>query len=587
MLNYLVKSYTFKQLKQSIVVPKFQRNLVWNKDRKRSFIRTILNGDPFGVLLIYSNPKTHKEQIIDGLQRFTTLMNFESKPFELLEFDEFDFDEFKNISYKIMQHQRSLTEDVILNGVIEEFKDIVQEYNYIDELVPRDEFKKIYLKQLRERYFEIKGTVEEYSIEPDVAEIWRKLKEKISLDSIEIPIIVYQGDERNLPDLFERLNTGGTKLSKYEVFSSSWSNNVLTKMEPRITKEVDKKYMALIEDTQLDIENYTEGLIELSGEVTLYEFCYALGKLIKQKNEHIFGKKSSVVYDSVDSIGFSSLASALELHLQDMPELNKIITDNISTSKLKKLVDAILDSYAELSEILYLNRMTFNKYIEAQIISMAMTLFKINYDFDKDTFETVVNNTRRSSLDKFRKYATFRYFHDMIRGYWAGNGDNKLYELVSSNLDNNRYLSPIDEDTWRYLLKEWFNDILLKKPKTPLNDSKVFLGMIFVPLNNKNDFEKLKQFLIIPKTILEKNYIKDNYAHPANLFLVHNQFKEFTKDLILEERTTNLSLENALDYFPSIEELEKFKTPFSEQMYVDFLNERTEVLIEAFISLLN
>lgn len=587
MLNYLVKSYTFKQLKQSIVVPKFQRNLVWNKDRKRSFIRTILNGDPFGVLLIYSNPKTHKEQIIDGLQRFTTLMNFESKPFELLEFDEFDFEEFKNITYKIMQHQRSLTEDVILNGVIEEFKDIVQEYNYIDELVPRDEFKKIYLKQLRERFFEIKGTVEEYSIEPDVAEIWRKLKEKISLDSIEIPIIVYQGDERNLPDLFERLNTGGTKLSKYEVFSSSWSNNVLTKMDPRITKEVDKKYMALIEDTQLDIENYTEGLIELSGEVTLYEFCYALGKLIKQKNEHIFGKKSSVVYDSVDSIGFSSLASALELHLQDMPELNKIITDNISTSKLKKLVDAILDSYAELSEILYLNRMTFNKYIEAQIISMTMTLFKINYDFDKDTFETVVNNTRRSSLDKFRKYATFRYFHDMIRGYWAGNGDNKLYELVSSNLDNNRYLSPIDEDTWRYLLKEWFNDILLKKPKTPLNESKVFLGMIYVPFNNKNDFEKLKQFLIIPKTILEKNYIKDNYAHPANLFLVHNQFKEFTKDLILEERNTNISLENALDYFPSIDALEKFNKPFNEQMYVDFLNERTEVLIEAFISLLN
>lgn len=587
MLNYLVKSYTFKQLKQSIVVPKFQRNLVWNKDRKRSFIRTILKGDPFGVLLIYSNPKTHKEQIIDGLQRFTTLMNFESKPFELLEFDEFDFEEFKNISYKIMQRQRSLTEDVILSGVIEEFKDIVQEYNYIDELVPRDEFKKIYLKQLRERYFEIKGTVEEYSIEPDVAEIWRKLKEKISLDSIEIPIIVYQGDERNLPDLFERLNTGGTKLSKYEVFSSSWSNNVLKKMDPRITKEVDKKYMALIEDTQLDIENYTEGLIELRGEVTLYEFCYAVGKLIKQKNEHIFGKKSSVVYDSVDSIGFSSLASALELHLQDMPELNKIITDNISTSKLKKLVDAILDSYAELSEILYLNRMTFNKYIEAQIISMAMTLFKINYDFDKDTFETVVNNTRRSSLDKFKKYATFRYFHDMIRGYWAGNGDNKLYELVSSNLDNNRYLSPIDEDTWRYLLKEWFNDILLKKPKTPLNESKVFLGMIYVPLNDKNDFEKLKQFLIIPKTLLEKNYIKDNYAHPANLFLMNNQFKEYTKDLILDERNTNLSLGNALDYFSSIDELEKFKTPFSEQMYVDFLNERTEVLIEAFISLLN
>jgi hypothetical protein len=587
MLNYSVKTYTFKQLKKSIVVPKFQRNLVWNKDRKRSFIRTILNGDPFGVLLIYSNPQTHNEQIIDGLQRFTTLMSFESKPFELLEFDEFDFEEFKLITFKILQYQTFLTEDAILTGVIDDFKDTVQEHNFIDELVPRDEFKKIYLKKLRGRFFEIKDTIAEFSIENDVSEIWRKLKDKISLDHIEIPIIVYQGDERNLPDLFERLNTGGTKLSKYEVFSSSWSNNVLTKMDTRITKEVDKKYMALIEDTQLDIENYTEGLIELTGEVTLYEFCYALGKLIKQKNEHIFGKKSSVVYASVDSIGFSSIASALELHLQDMPELNKIVTDKISTSKLKRFVDAILDSYAELSEILYLNRMTFNKYIEAQIISMAMTLFKINYDFDKKSLETVVNNTRRSTLEKFKKHATLRYFHDMIRGYWSGNGDNKLYEIVSSTLENNRYLSPIDEDTWRYLLKEWFNDILLKKPKTPLQESKVFLGMIYVPLNEKDDFEKLKQFLIIPKAILEKNLIKDNYAHPANLFLLNNQLKEYTKDLILDERDLNISLGGSLDYFPKIEELEKFKTPFNEKTYLDFLNKRIEILIEAFISIIN
>lgn len=175
----------------------------------------------------------------------------------------------------------------------------------------------------------------------------------------------------------------------------------------------------------------------------------------------------------------------------------------------------------------------------------------------------------------------------MIRGYWSGNGDNKLYEIVSSNLENNRYLSPIDEDTWRYLLKEWFSDILLKKPKTPLQESKVFLGMIYVPLNVRDDFEKLKQFLIIPKVILEKNSIKDNYAHPANLFLLNNQFKEFTKDLILEERDVNVSLRGSLDYFPKNEELEKFKTPSNEQVYLDFLNKRIEILIEAFISIIN
>lgn len=87
--------------------------------------------------------------------------------------------------------------------------------------------------------------------------------------------------------------------------------------------------------------------------------------------------------------------------------------------------------------------------------------------------------------------------------------------------------------------------------------------------------------------ILEKNSIKDNYAHPANLFLLNNQFKEFTKDLILEERDVNVSLRGSLDYFPKNEELEKFKTPFNEQVYLDFLNKRIEILIEAFISIIN
>lgn len=586
MLNYKVRSYTFKQLKNSIVVPKFQRNLVWNKERKEKFIRTILNGDPFGILLIYSNPLTHKEQIIDGLQRFTTLLNFEYKPFELLEFDEFDFDEFKKISHKILQIHTSLTEEEILNGTIEAFKEILSEYNYIEELVPKDEFNNIFAKRLIERFYEIKGTTAQYQIDSDIYEIWRKLKDRISLDDIEIPIIVYHGDEKHLPDLFERLNTGGTKLSKYEVFASSWSNNVLTKMDSRITKEVDKKYIALMEETQLEIENYIEGSIELNGEVTLYEFCYALGKLIKQKNKVLFGY-SNITYDSVDSIGFSTIASALGLHLQDMPKINLIINDKISSAKLKRFVDALLLSFEDLSKLLLSKRMTFNKYIEAQIISLGITLFKINYDFDLSNFETTANNSRNSILAKFNKHSTNRYFYDMIRNYWSGNGDNKLYELITSPLENNRYLFAIDEETWKLSLKEWLSDLQNKKPKTPTQETKVFLGMVYAPLNDLNEFEKIKVSYVVPKHILEMNKILENAAHPGNLFLLNSKFKDYFKTLILDERFNNNSLLDSLDYYPKVNELSRFSSKFQEDAFTDLLNERTEILIEAFLATLN
>ena len=46
---------------------------------------------------------------------------------------------------------------------------------------------------------------------------------KMNIDDLIVPTIVYKGSDENLPTIFYNLNTGGVNLSKYETFSAKWN----------------------------------------------------------------------------------------------------------------------------------------------------------------------------------------------------------------------------------------------------------------------------------------------------------------------------------------------------------------------------
>lgn len=72
-LKYEIEKKKYSELKNNIVIPKFQRGLVWSSTKKREFIKTLKEGNPIGVLLLYRENEASKYQVIDGLQRFTTM----------------------------------------------------------------------------------------------------------------------------------------------------------------------------------------------------------------------------------------------------------------------------------------------------------------------------------------------------------------------------------------------------------------------------------------------------------------------------------------------------------------------------------
>ena len=82
--------------------------------------------------------------------------------------------------------------------------------------------------------------------------------------------------------------------------------------------------------------------------------------------------------------------------------------------------------------------------------------------FNEETLEIKERINTIDNLKKFQKNAAYRLFYDMLRNYWSGSGDNKLFEIVQAPLENNRYLHIVSEELYRPVLEEWSNEVLEK-----------------------------------------------------------------------------------------------------------------------------
>lgn len=61
----------------------------------------------------------------------------------------------------------------------------------------------------------------EYLIEPMIEDFKRTCNDLVTA---KIPAIIYKGEQKNLPEIFTRINTKGVKLSKYQILAATWSH---------------------------------------------------------------------------------------------------------------------------------------------------------------------------------------------------------------------------------------------------------------------------------------------------------------------------------------------------------------------------
>jgi len=495
-LKYDYDKFTLNDIIEGnkIVVPSFQRNVVWKDGKRKEFINTLRAGNPFGSILVHK--ENDKYILIDGLQRISTIKDFYNNPFKYFSYEDINLElVMEIIKYDFMA------------------KNIIFSKNDSVALKRCEEVQKFIFEKISEKkdWNDIMyDTLENFGITNDrnISAFFSQLKDdftaKLNIDSLIVPTIIYKGPSEELSNVFFHLNTGGVNLSKYETLSASWGSEKYPVFEEDIIEKIYDKYKTLKESSDLDVD-VTEDELREKG-ITVFEYCYAISELLRGKTNKydiILGKNKK----STDPVGFEILSLACGLNVNKADLLYSKVFKDAPPKFFVDLKNIIIETFDVLKQSL-------ENWIKAKngeentidstymIYHMAIAYIRNNYAIDVDNH--VIEPKSNSEWNrKFRKNVYLYYFKDYISDYWKRNRQvADLMREIRSNESLNRYITTISEGEWKEAFKELKNNQLQEVTSIISTKAKLFIDYLI-------------KFKLKEKPVLDSKYFNINidYEH--------------------------------------------------------------------------
>ena len=594
----LVSAITDNSHKKKVVIPKFQRNLVWRPRQKKAFIDSIKNGFPVGALLLFNGgPKDDviTYSLIDGLQRATTLKQYSEKPTSSLFFDDTNIDpkllkDLKNIIDRENLELEQLSEHIVnwvtnLTGFQE--TDRFSSSDLVDHLDDSLELnlEKPTLRDLREK------------IKPFVA----KIKDDADISSFNIPLLIYSGPDDNLPIIFERLNSKGTQLSKYQIYAAAWNDTPFGISNTKIINKIQAKYESLINEGY-EVDNYDSDTFNTS-KFSCFEYIFGFGKLLTEDYPLLFS--SSAKEEQEDSIGFNIVNLCLGKSFSEMRTLPK----DFSKYKTEDLETCILDTIDFVNNCLKTQlalKMNNKKppviHAEMQIVSMIGKAFHSKYDENLK-----VKDSWKSNAEKLKENLKFHYLFDILKESWKGSGDTKAYNAIYDD----HYYKPVERKQWESVFEDWLASDLQKRESRRITikpQSTLFLKYVYVrvlPVEHQTSELAFDIEHLVPVDRLKKIAVGEGEVLPIsafpNLCLLNSGLNRKKADKTFYEYYANsvdqheITDEQADKQIKSIEqysfttqndlEFVKDEQSFNSDAYEEFLTNRFKLLTEKFFNL--
>lgn len=485
-------------------VPKYQRGIVWSSKQKAELIDTIKKGLPFGSLLLYKDLKTNTYQVIDGLQRSNTILEFVGNPAQF--FDEADID---------IGIIRKLVELIGVNGNIRKLEEDLQkmllewvkkEHPTLKDVENMQYHK--FGKVVSEKYVTCKGK------EIDIAELvepmmqnYKAICSKIS--QTRIPAIVMTGDDEMLPYLFERINSKGTQLTKYQIFAASWSN---TSFKIESEQLVDLlKYNKERYDDMLDgnssLDDYDPVVFMKTKVLDAFQIAYGFGKYLCNKWPHLFGKPRS--NHEVESIGFNMMTTCLGLKNKDGKFLHSKLTERVGNERINDFLVRILeavkiadDSIGKFSKFKLNSRQNSGQsplHSEYQIVSIVASVFLCKYAIielnEDDEVKSITFNFEQQNV-KWKKELKKRfeenvgkiYILEILGSKWVGGADRKMDHVL---ITPECYTKHVTTDEFVKGLDEWYAKMNesrqeYQRVKSPQDEEVLVLTALYLNLFSAN-----------------------------------------------------------------------------------------------------
>lgn len=517
--KYSISTMNFYELKNKATVPKFQRRLVWSEKQKSEFIHTLKKGFPFGSILIYKYEKEDLYSIIDGLQRFSTMDDYNSFPHKYIDFSEYVNQislliDSTNVEFYNKNYKKQFTD--IIHSVLAS-RSNVTDYTIGSKLYT--EISKIVT---------IPNNTVERSLEFVAlqSKITNYVDQYLKIDDISIPAIEFKGDESELADVFQNLNRGGKKLTKYQVFAAQWSNiNLKLNVEiynKEILDRVVNRYIRLNDKRGIEIIDFDEDEMRKEREINLSEFCYALGILVCEKMK-VFWKDSDISEDLANEIGYSTLGIVLKVEnnkLHEIIQQKKFFTNPIY---LEDLVRKILEEFEKINnyfeKYLRLPGLSITKFegktaTNFQILSYFASLWNIRYTNIINDFKIETNPKYHPIYQTTLANFIYYFINDAVKGHWSGTGDKLLNEFYITN--HKRYQKKISKDQLEQRILDWYEEVISKPSLRFDNISKTLFTILSSYYRNNLGSDKYDYEHIISQ-IKVKNVYKSTIIPAGSL----------------------------------------------------------------------
>lgn len=593
----LVSAITDNANKKKVLIPKFQRNLVWRPHQKKAFIDSIKKGFPVGALLLFNagaRDSVITYSLIDGLQRATTLKQYSEKPTSSLFFDDtnIDLELLKDLKDAIDKDELELDQlsVTIVNWVtnLSGFQES-EGFSSFDLVSHLDESLELNMEKEKVRELQRK-----------MIPFIKKIKDDADISSFNIPLLIYSGPDDNLPIIFERLNSKGTQLSKYQIYAAAWNDRPFGISNTKIIDKIQAKYESLINEGY-EVDNYDSDTFNTS-KFSCFEYIFGFGKLLSEEYPLLFSTSSKE--EQEDSIGFNIVNLCLGKAFSDMRTLPK----DFSKYKTEDLEVCILDAIDFVNNCLKTQlalKMNNKKnppviHTEMQIVSMIGKAFHSKYDKNLQ-----VKDSWKGSQRNLKENLKFHYLFDILKESWKGSGDTKAYNSIRDN----HYEKPIDRKQWASIFEDWLASDLLKreiKRITIKPQSTLFLKYIYVrvlPVEHQTSELTFDIEHLVPVDRLKKIAVGEGLPISAfpNLCLLNSElnrkkadktFYEYYENSVNKQEITHEQASKKVDSieqysFTTQNDLEFVKDDnlFDYKAYEEFLKNRFELLTEKFFEL--
>jgi len=466
-VNELIDATSANPRRRKVTIPEFQRRLVWTRQKQEQLIESIKKGYPFGSLLMYRETDDVDEmehyKLIDGLQRTQALRHYASSPNrsftktdlsdELIELVAQELDRVSEMD--ILPQQTNIRRAILRwiwdsQGFTEAWGTAELANALIKEILELEEETYEFYTANRELLSDNRP------FKVQVTDFLDGIQEESDIGKAEVPIIIFTGPARELPTVFELLNTQGTNLKRYEIFAAQWLDYRRPIENEEIIAAIWKKYGEL-EKLGLTLDVAQEAPDEqsrLKRHYTLFEYIFGLGQYLSHKYPHLF---RAVQVDQPSSAGFNLMAACLGLGVSEK-EMRKLpkATHGLNRATLEAyLLESVGFINNTMQPVLSLHPYEQPKisyyHGELQIISMIATAFQARYNKN----DLSVSKDWEDKRGKLRKHIPMYYLYDILQDDWRGSGDSKLGEIVSSE----QYLKqPPTKELWLQALSVWFEN---------------------------------------------------------------------------------------------------------------------------------